>query len=156
MKVQNWDKTISTIPTYSFVSDSFKNWRGMSEAGGRRIKRSIVLKSGSIKFCNQEMISRFENFHLIKEFLRERVNEIQDYDYRKNLYFFIHEWFRNGSNDIVGSNGFSLNIPSYYPLVNGLHPIGNVVVTDFELYKIDASNNPKACLLYTSPSPRDH
>tara|TARA_S200000501_G_scaffold378534_1_gene441689 strand:- start:464 stop:6634 length:6171 start_codon:yes stop_codon:yes gene_type:complete len=73
-----------------------------------------------------------------------RVNEIQDYDYRKNLYFFIHEWFRNGSNDVVGSNGFSLNIPSYYPLVNGLHPIGNVVVTDFELYKIDASNNPKA------------
>ena len=53
VKVQNWDKTISTIPTYSFVSDSFKNWRGMSEAGGRRIKRSIVLKSGSIKFVTK-------------------------------------------------------------------------------------------------------
>ncbi len=71
-------------------------------------------------------------------------NEIQDYDFRKNLYFFIHEWFRNGSDDILSENGFQLAIPSYYPLVNGLHSIGNVVVRNFELYKIDASNNPQA------------
>ena len=73
-----------------------------------------------------------------------KINQIQDYDYRKNLYFFIHEWFRNGSTETVEESGFTLAIPSYYPLINGLHPIGNVVVRNFELYKIDASNNPQA------------
>ena len=73
-----------------------------------------------------------------------KLNQIQDYDYRKNLYFFIHEWFRNGSSDTIEDTGFTLSIPSYYPLVNGLHPIGNVVIRNFELYKIDASNNPQA------------
>ena len=73
-----------------------------------------------------------------------RENLIQDYEYRKNLYFFIHEWFRNGSSDIIPDNGFQVNVPSYYPLNNGLHSIGNLVVRNFELYKIDASNNPQA------------
>ncbi|MAW09946.1 MAG: hypothetical protein CMG03_01910, partial [Candidatus Marinimicrobia bacterium] len=73
-----------------------------------------------------------------------KLNQIQDYDFRKNLYFFIHEWFRNGSSETIDEIGFTLSIPSYYPLVNGLHPIGNVVVRNFELYKIDASNNPQA------------
>ncbi len=73
-----------------------------------------------------------------------KLNQIQDYDFRKNLYFFIHEWFRNGSSETLDDTGFTLSIPSYYPLVNGLHPIGNVLVRDFELYKIDASNNPQA------------
>ena len=73
-----------------------------------------------------------------------KLNQIQDYEYRKNLYFFIHEWFRNGSTDTIEDTGFTLSIPSYYPLVNGLHSIGNVVIKNFELYKIDASNNPQA------------
>ena len=73
-----------------------------------------------------------------------RTNQIQDYDYRKNLYFFVHDWFRNGSSDIIPESGFQVNVPSYYPLNNGLHNIGNIVVRNFELYKIDASNNPQA------------
>ncbi|MFL2511122.1 MAG: cell surface protein SprA [Candidatus Neomarinimicrobiota bacterium] len=73
-----------------------------------------------------------------------KINTIQDYEYRKNLYFFVHEWFRNGSNQTIEESGFTVNIPSYYPLEDGLHSIGNVVIRDFELYKIDASNNPKA------------
>ena len=73
-----------------------------------------------------------------------KLNQIQDYEYRKNLYFFIHEWFRNGSTNTIEDTGFTLSIPSYYPLVNGLHPIGNVVIKNFELFKIDASNNPQA------------
>ena len=73
-----------------------------------------------------------------------KLNQIKDYDFRKNLYFFIHEWFRNGSSENIEDAGFTLSIPSYYPLVNGLHPIGNIVVKNFELYKIDASNNPQA------------
>ena len=80
VKVQNWDKTISTIPTYSFISDSFKNWRGMAEAGGRRIKRSIVMKSGSVKFCTEEMVSRFKNYDLLNEYLNERVEEIESFN----------------------------------------------------------------------------
>jgi hypothetical protein len=73
-----------------------------------------------------------------------KTYQIDDYDYRKNLYFFVHDWFRNGSNEIISNNGFQLDIPSYYPLVNGLHEIGNVVIKNFELYKIDSSNNPQA------------
>ena len=118
VKVQNWDKTISTIPTYSFVSDSFKNWRGMSEAGGRRIKRSIVLKSGSIKFCNQEMISRFENFHLIKEFLSERVNEIQDYNLQGN---FDKTYMINGR-QLTNIGVFRVYIELYIKGFKGIHP----------------------------------
>lgn len=72
-----------------------------------------------------------------------KTRKIQDYEYKKDLYFFIHEWFRNGSNESL-PEGFSLDIPSYYPLIDGLHPIGNVVVKNFELYKIDVSNNPQA------------
>src|SRR5699024_10396789 len=54
VKVQNWDKTITTIPTYALISDSFKNWRGMSESGGRRIKRSIAIDTTSIHFLSEE------------------------------------------------------------------------------------------------------
>ena len=118
VKVQNWDKTISTIPTYSFVSDSFKNWRGMSEAGGRRIKRSIVLKSGSIKFCNQEMISRFENFHLIKDFLKERANEINDYNLQGN---FDKTYMINGR-QLTNIGVFRVYIESYIKCFKGIHP----------------------------------
>tara|TARA_B100000886_G_C20412404_1_gene487687 strand:- start:683 stop:1939 length:1257 start_codon:yes stop_codon:yes gene_type:complete len=118
VKVQNWDKTISTIPTYSFVSDSFKNWRGMSEAGGRRIKRSIVLKSGSIKFCNQEMISRFENFHLIKDFLIERVKEINDYNLQGN---FDKTYMINGR-QLTNIGVFRIYIEFYIKSFEGIHP----------------------------------
>ena len=55
VKVQNWDKTIITIPTFALVSEGVKNWRGMSESGGRRIKRSIYIDMTSVKFCNKEM-----------------------------------------------------------------------------------------------------
>lgn len=61
VKVQNFDKTIVTIPAYALVSDSFKNWRGMVEFGGRRIKRSIYIDVNSIDFCSPEMLERFKN-----------------------------------------------------------------------------------------------
>lgn len=85
VKVQNWDKTISTIPTYSFVSDSFKNWRGMADAGGRRIKRSIVLKSGSIKFCSPDMILRFQKLHLISDYIVNKENEIAKFNGQQSV-----------------------------------------------------------------------
>lgn len=80
VKVQNWDKTITTVPTYSLVADSFRNWRGMSESGGRRIKRSIQLDLRSIKFCTPEMSERFERFQLITDYMKSRREEIAAYN----------------------------------------------------------------------------
>ena len=80
IKIQNWDKTITTIPTYAFISESFKNWRGMSESGGRRIKRSLNIKISSIKFCTPEMLERFKKFQLIKDYIEEKSNKIEEYN----------------------------------------------------------------------------
>lgn len=78
--VQNWDKTISHIPSYAFVSDSFKNWRGMSESGGRRIKRSMLINASTVRFCDQEMLERFSKFHLLEEYIESRSKEIAQYN----------------------------------------------------------------------------
>lgn len=80
VKVQNWDKTITTIPTYAFVSESFKNWRGMQESGGRRIKRSIYIKIDSIKFCTPEKLQKFKKYGLIQDFIDLKEKEIQNYN----------------------------------------------------------------------------
>lgn len=80
VKVQNWDKTISTIPTYSLVTDSFKNWRGMSESGGRRIKRAINLDMTSIKFCDPEMIEKFKKYGVIQEYIEKKLEELKKYN----------------------------------------------------------------------------
>ena len=76
VKVRNWDKTITTIPTYGLVTDAFKNWRGMSESGGRRIKRSMYIDMSSIKFCTDDMLEHFEKFELLKEYLQHKKEEI--------------------------------------------------------------------------------
>ncbi|MFT6209899.1 MAG: miniconductance mechanosensitive channel [Bacteroidia bacterium] len=80
IEVQNWDKTISTIPAYAFVSDSFKNWRGMSESGGRRIKRSVHISLSSVKFCNQEMLNQFKKFQLLEDYISSRSDEVSKYN----------------------------------------------------------------------------
>ena len=73
VKIQNWDKTITTIPAYALVSDAFKNWRGMSESGGRRIKRSIHLDLSSVRFLKQSEIAELEKIDLPKIiFLKKR------------------------------------------------------------------------------------
>ncbi len=79
VKVQNWDKTITTVPIYSLVSDAFTNWRGMSESGGRRIKRAIHVDMTSICFCDQEMLDRFEKIELLGDYIRNRKREIAAY-----------------------------------------------------------------------------
>ena len=85
VKVQNWDKTISTIPTYSLVSESFNNWKGMEEAGGRRIKRSVYIDMRSIKFCDVDMLNRFEKFELIRNYVKEKEIEIREFNKKKNI-----------------------------------------------------------------------
>ena len=85
VKVQNWDKTVSTIPTYALVSHSFKNWRGMSESGGRRIKRAIYIDMNSIKFCTPEQIERFGKIIHLKDYVEQRIAEITTYNQEHNI-----------------------------------------------------------------------
>lgn len=80
VKVQNFDMTTTTIPTYSLISDSFKNWRGMLNSDGRRIKRHILIKATSVRFINENEIERFEKIQLITSYLKTRHVEITKFN----------------------------------------------------------------------------
>ena len=80
VKVQNWDKTITTIPTRRFISGSFKNWRGMKETGGRRIKRAVYLDQNSVHFLSSEEIERLGRFSLLQDYLREKQEELDSWN----------------------------------------------------------------------------
>lgn len=80
VKVQNWDKTITTIPTRRFITDSFKNWRGMQESGGRRIMRNILLDQQSVGFLSSEEKERLSRFRLLREYLPEKQKEIDEWN----------------------------------------------------------------------------
>ncbi len=80
VKVRNWDKTVTTIPTYGLVSNSFKNWRGMSESGGRRIKRSLLIDMHSIRFCDQPLLQRLSRIELLREYLTGKERELLEYN----------------------------------------------------------------------------
>jgi miniconductance mechanosensitive channel len=80
VKVQNWDKTIVTIPTYKFMESSFKNWRGMEKSGGRRIKRSLFIDVNSIKFCNTELLEKLDKIEILKEYLKEKQKVVDTTD----------------------------------------------------------------------------
>ncbi|NMB80563.1 MAG: mechanosensitive ion channel, partial [Ignavibacteria bacterium] len=85
IKVQNWDKTITVIPTYKLIEDSFKNWRGMTLSGGRRIKRAVFIDQSSVKFCTKEMLDKFSKFQLIKEYLSNKLIDINEYNKKNNI-----------------------------------------------------------------------
>lgn len=80
VKVRNWDKTITTIPTYALISDSFKNWRGMSESGGRRIKRSLYLEIGSVRFLTDDEVRQLHKINLLSPYLDDKSKEIERYN----------------------------------------------------------------------------
>jgi len=83
VKVQNGDLTISTIPTYSLVSDSFLNWSGLEESNGRRIKRSINIDMKSVTFCDDKMLEKFSHFVLVENYIKNKQHEINEHN--KNL-----------------------------------------------------------------------
>ena len=85
VKVRNFDNTISTVPTYALVQESFKNWRGMSTSGGRRIKRAIYIDMNSIQLCAPEMIKKFEKIHYISEYVKQRQKEIDGWNKEHNI-----------------------------------------------------------------------
>ncbi|MFP4470273.1 MAG: mechanosensitive ion channel family protein [Bacteroidales bacterium] len=85
IKVQNWDKTISTIPAYSLFTESFKNWRGMEESGGRRIMRSVNIDMNSIKFCTEEMLQKFTRIQYLSRYITDKELEIKKYNLERNI-----------------------------------------------------------------------
>ena len=106
VKIQNWDKTISIIPTYKLIDSSFKNWRGMSRSGGRRIKRSIYIDMNSIKFCSNEMINQYKKINVISDYINSKVLELKEHNESKN--------------DELNINGRTLtNIGTYRAYIKG-------------------------------------
>lgn len=85
VKVQNWDKTVTSIPTYYFITDSFKNWRGMKESGGRRIKRALYINAASIKFVDPDMRERFLSYQLLEDYLVSRQEEIDAFNKKQKV-----------------------------------------------------------------------
>jgi len=80
VKVQNFDKTITTIPTYKLIADSFRNWRGMSESDGRRIKRSFSVKGSSVKFLSKDDLNQLKKIELIKDYIEKKEIELQKHN----------------------------------------------------------------------------
>ncbi len=85
VKVQNFDNTITTIPTYKLVSDSFINWRGMEESKGRRIKRSLLIKPSSIKFLENDDIEKLKKVDIISDYINSRAKEINNHNTKNNI-----------------------------------------------------------------------
>ena len=85
VKVANWDMTITTIPTYALIADSFQNWRGMQESGGRRIKRSILIKINSIRYLDEAEIKELERIQLLKPYIEEMREELRVYNAANNV-----------------------------------------------------------------------
>ncbi len=85
VKVQNWDKTITTIPTYALMQNSFKNWKGMEKSGGRRICRNLFIDISSVKFLTAEEIEKLKNINLLKDYLESKEKEIAIYNHDRNI-----------------------------------------------------------------------
>ena len=85
VKVRNFDNTTTTIPTYSLISDSFRNWRGMQNSDGRRFKRSLLIKPSSVRFINDDELPKFEKLALLKSYIDHRQSDIQKYNSNNSI-----------------------------------------------------------------------
>ncbi|WP_037321541.1 mechanosensitive ion channel family protein [Salegentibacter sp. Hel_I_6] len=85
VRVQNFDNTFTSIPTYSLISESFQNWRGMQESPGRRIKRSVFIKQNSVKFITSDDFEKYKNIQIISSYLEDRQNEINDFNTKNDI-----------------------------------------------------------------------
>src|SRR5690606_24216713 len=79
VKVRNWDQTITTVPTYALISDPVKNWRGMQESGGRRIKRSIFLDMNTVRFVDDDLLHKMLGFKRLRPYLEEKLPELEEW-----------------------------------------------------------------------------
>jgi len=117
VKVQNFDKTITTIPTYALISDSFKNWRGMTDSDGRRIKRAINIKLDSIKYLSKDEVDKLKKIELISTYLETRQNDIEAYNDRKNI---NKELLLNGRN-LTNVGVFRKYVDAYINQLSGIN-----------------------------------
>lgn len=85
VKVRNWDNTISTIPTYALINHSVKNWRGMEESEGRRIKRSIYIDLQSVRFCDRSMLDKFGNIRFIRDYIEQKKQELSSFNQQHSI-----------------------------------------------------------------------
>ena len=85
VKIQNWDKTISIIPTNKLIDSTFRNWRGMSESGGRRIKRSLFIDMNSIHLCDETKLQMFSRFELLREYIERKQKEVAEHNITHNI-----------------------------------------------------------------------
>lgn len=128
VKVQNFDKTITTIPTYALISDSFKNWRGMTDSDGRRIKRSIFIKMDSIKHLQPDDVDKLKKIHLITDYLISRQNDITNFNSNNNI---NKELLINGRN-LTNIGVFRKYVDSYINQVSGINKDMMIMVRQLE------------------------
>lgn len=114
VKVQNFDNTIITIPTYDLVSSSVQNWRGMTESGGRRIKRSILIDIDTIKFCDKSLLEQLSKLELLKEYLQERQKEIE----KHNLKYGVDKSIPANGRELTNIGLFRAYIKAYLNVNN--------------------------------------
>ncbi len=128
VKVQNFDKTITTIPTYALISDSFKNWRGMENSGGRRIKRALNIKLDSIKYLSKDEVDKLKNIELISEYLKTRQKDIQDFNVEHNS---NKELLLNGRN-LTNIGVFRKYIDAYINQHSGINKDMTIMIRQLE------------------------
>jgi len=117
VKIQNFDKTITTVPTYSLISDSFRNWRGMKESGGRRIKRSISIKMSSVRFLQPSDLERFRQIELLGPALEKKATESEEYNKARN----INKALPLNGRHMTNLGLFRLYLTEYLRQLPGLH-----------------------------------
>ncbi len=131
VKVRNFDKTITTIPTYTLTTESFKNWRGMFDSGGRRIKRALLIDQQTIKFCNQTIIDKFKQSPYLKSYI-EKLG-----DKKETNLGLLREYIKNylDQHDRIHSTGMLFLIRHLDPTENGL-PLEIYVFTKDTVWRI--------------------
>ena len=128
VKVQNFDKTITTIPTYALISDSFKNWRGMTDSGGRRIKRALIIKQDSIKFLTKENLGALKKIELIREYLKSRGTAIDTFNMENKI---DKSLLINGKN-LTNVGVFRKYIDTYINAHSGINKNMTIMVRQLE------------------------
>ncbi len=115
VKVQNWDKSISTIPTYSFLSDSFKNWRGMLESGGRRIKRAINIDMNSVRYCPDEMIAVLARNRYLSGYINTKKDEMAKKAEQQDE---LDDFADEGITNLSVFRAYLINYLQSHPMIN--------------------------------------
>ena len=128
VKVQNFDKTITTIPTYALISDSFKNWRGMENSGGRRIKRALIIKLDSVKYLSKDEVDKLKKIELISKYLIDKQLNINSFNSEKNI---NKELLLNGRN-LTNIGVFRKYIDAYINQHSGINKEMTIMVRQLE------------------------